>query len=217
MIRLDHLATYNSCSAFSDLFTSRISTGTLCLSDWEKDLKALANSNKPYLRTPYDRNKILGDAFEQLTELFFGWYSTVGTVRGSYEPVHLHEDYGVDAEAVNDNGHRVAIQVKFRSDPSNNDLFPSYADIARTDCSARHQLGIDTSKKASIFLVTNTYDVSHNCSLVLGNALVVFKRKDIECINNNHTFWSFAAGEVQQYLTNTPHTVPLQEFSNYII
>jgi hypothetical protein len=137
--------------------------------------------------------KFKGDMLEVLSEIFFTIFQSDEAVGiRDYTPVELADDYGVDAVGVNVNGHKVAIQVKYRSNPA--DSIP-YADIARTFTSAVCQLQMldVVHHPHTIYLFTSADGVSGAYEKVLGRKSVVIARKTIATkIDNNKNFWRMA-------------------------
>ena len=142
-------------------------------------------------------NKFKGDMLEVLAELFFhqfGADEAVGLT--DYCPVDIEADYGVDAVGTNANGHKCAVQVKYRSNPAD----PiSYADIARTFTSAIRQLNLEDVYRhdRTVYLFTTANGVTGPFEKVMGQKCVVISRTAIATkIDNNKTFWAKAHEEM---------------------
>lgn len=137
--------------------------------------------------------KFKGDMLEVLSEIFFTVFqSDEGLGIQEYSPVEIAEDFGVDAVGVNVNGHKVAVQVKYRSNPD--DLIP-FADIARTFTSAVCQLKIMdvVTYDHTIYLFTTSNGVTAAYQKVMGNKSVIVNRGKIATkIDNNRNFWKTA-------------------------
>lgn len=144
-------------------------------------------------------NQFKGDTLEILSYLFFHAFECDERIGiKNYEPISLTEDYGVDGKGTNVNGQKVAIQVKYRSNPT--DII-TYADVARTFASGRLQLKLDLESYHTIYVFTTANNVSRQCRDVFGDRLVVIGREEIaRLIDNNITFWKFAYQRIFEYL-----------------
>jgi hypothetical protein len=142
-----------------------------------------------------------GDMLEIFSEIFFK--SCENDARfglKNYEPVKLENDFGVDATGVNVNGHKCAIQVKFRSNPFDDIL---YSDIAKTYCSGRRQLGLDLDEDNSIFIFTSAHKATVACNTVMQSTIRLISREVISReVDNNKSFWEFAFSEIEKTLFN---------------
>lgn len=147
-------------------------------------------------------NKFKGDMLEVLSEIFFRQFEADEAIGiRDYVPVQLDSDYGVDAVGTDVNGHQVAVQVKYRSNPSDR---ISYADIARTFTSAVCQLKMNDVlvHDHTIFLLTTASDVTGAFNKVMGKKAVIVARPHIATkIDNNKTFWKQAFYMMTQSLT----------------
>ena len=141
-------------------------------------------------------NKFKGDVLEVFAEIFFNAHtydSSFGV--DDYTPITLENDYGVDAIGINPNGDKVAIQIKYRSNP--NDLV-TYAEIARTYTSGKIQLDLDLDNDKTIYVFTTANGVTIPCQEVLGRRLVVVDRSIIKTVDNNKLFWANAYEQIIQ-------------------
>lgn len=156
----------------------------------------------PTFRNKEDPEVFKGDTFELFAELFFNlFYGDPHFGVREYTPVPLPQDFGVDAVGINPNGDKAAVQVKYRGNPTDVSTYPSYADIARTFTSGVLDFGVDPGKDSICYFFTNACDVSNIAYEVMGNKLVVVKRDIIEhYVDNNKTFWRYAAHEVLEYI-----------------
>lgn len=165
--------------------------------EWVNAMLQLVN-NYPFHGTEEEivdaRNKFKGDMLEVLAEIYFNIFDADEAVGiKNYAPVDLGNDYGVDATGINVNGHKVAVQVKFRSNPID-DLI-TYADMSRTYTSGILQLGnMDlVLNNNTLYLFTTAAGVSGACQKVFGKKLVVINRGVISTkIDNNKNFWEDA-------------------------
>ncbi len=145
--------------------------------------------------------KFKGDMLEVLSEIFFNiFYADENVGVAEYEPIFVDEDYGVDAMGVNPNGHKVAIQVKYRRDPKVPIL---YTDIAKTFTAGIVIHELDLLHDNTIYIFTTSNGVTPACQTVLGDKIVVITREIIaRKIDNNHIFWKYAYGKIYEYLDN---------------
>jgi len=146
-----------------------------------------------------ERLKFRGDTLEIFAEIFFNAFENDPSVGLSdYELVDIENDYGVDGLGTNPDGRRIAVQVKYRSNPFNPVL---YSEIANTFTSGMITYGLDLLHKQSVYVFTTAVDCTAACQKVLGNRLVMINRDIInEKIENNESFWNFAFKEVFEYL-----------------
>ena len=142
-----------------------------------------------------ERNKFKGDMLEVFAEIFFNAFSLDEAVGiKDYTPVPITNDYGVDGFGENANGHKVAIQVKFRSDPSN---LVTYGEVAKTYTSGKKQFNLDLDLDKTIYVFTSANGVNHICEEVLNRSLVVIARGEISHkVDNNLSFWEFANNKI---------------------
>ena len=147
-------------------------------------------------------NKFRGDMLEVFSEIFFTVFGAdEGVGISNYEPMDIGNDYGVDATGTNVNGHKVAVQVKYRGNP--NDLIP-YADIARTYTSATLQLGLSdvANHDHTIYLFTTSSGVTGAFEKVMGRKCVIVNRAIIQHkVDNNKEFWLRAHDMMRTTLT----------------
>lgn len=146
-------------------------------------------------------NVFRGDMLEVFSELFFNSFYVDETCGiKDYTPVAINEDYGVDAIGTNVNGHKCAVQVKFRANPA--DLI-EYADIARTFCAGllAHDLKDIYAHNHTIFVFTSATGVTAACQKVLGKKVVLVNRLMIsKKVDNNLTFWEGCYKEILEKL-----------------
>ena len=145
------------------------------------------------------RNKFKGDMFEIFAWTFFAAFSndpSVGLLE--YKPINIEEDYGVDGTGTNANGDSVAVQVKYKSNPTN---LVSYTDIAKTYTSGQIMLNLDLGTENSIYVFTNSKGVTPACKSVFGNIVKVLDGNNIDhYVRNNVNFWKFFYDEIYNYL-----------------
>jgi hypothetical protein len=142
-----------------------------------------------------DKQKFKGDMLEVLSEIFFNAFSMDESVGVSdYTPVALEDDYGVDGFGVNANGHNVAVQVKFRSRPTE---LVTYAEVSRTYTSGKIMHNLDLDHDKTIYVFTTANGVTNPCEEVLGRRMVVIARPQIaHKVDNNKLFWKFAYEQI---------------------
>lgn len=151
-------------------------------------------------------NSFKGDMLEVLAEIFFDMFHADPMVGiRNYTPVPLVEDYGVDATGINVVGKPVAVQCKFRNDPS---AAITYADMARTYTAGqkRHHLALDADD--TLILFTTCLNVTKACKQVFGAQLRLIDRNIISIrIDNNKAFWE----EAEQRIVATINKLHGQE------
>lgn len=139
------------------------------------------------------RNKFKGDMLEVFAEIFFAQFQSDEAVGiTEYTPIDINDDFGVDATGKNVNGHQSAIQVKFRSNPTE---LISYADIARTYTSALMQLHMNDvyEHDHTVYLFTNANGITGAFTKVMQNKCVIITKNEIKTkVDNNLTFWDNA-------------------------
>jgi len=144
-------------------------------------------------------NKYKGDYLEIFAEIFFNAFENDPSIGlKDYTPIAIENDYGVDATGINAVNNKVAVQVKYRSNPRDLVL---YEEIAKTYTSGRIALELDLDKMNSIYVFTPAIGVTPACQKVLGNRLVILNIDIIgDYIRNNTNFWEYAFQEVYKYL-----------------
>jgi len=181
---------------YLDLYTGNISSFRQWLNEIHRVSDKIVDED--------ERLKFRGDNLEIFSEMFFNLFQNHPAfgVR-DYTPVKIENDYGVDATGVNVNGHKCAIQVKYRSNPEDK---ISYADIARTFTSGVLQLGlIDlVDHDHTVYLFTNTNEVTSAFTKVLGNKAVLITKDKIEyLVDGNKGFWDGTHELILNTLDNT--------------
>lgn len=146
-------------------------------------------------------NKFKGDMLEILSEIFFNIFQADEAVGiKEYTPIEIGLDFGIDAVGINVNGHRVAIQVKYRSNPAQ---VITYSEIARTFTQAvvKMQMMDVVEHDHTIYLFTTAGGTTAAFDQVMGKKAVVIPRQVIaRRIDNNHNFWDVAFREVRETL-----------------
>ncbi len=149
------------------------------------------------------RNKFKGDMLEVFAEIFFGQFQSDEAIGiTEYNPVDINDDFGVDATGKNVNGHHSAIQVKFRSNPTE---LISYADIARTYTSALMQLHMTDvyEHDHTVYLFTNAGGITGAFIKVMQNKCVILTKNEINTkVDNNIIFWDNAYRMIFDTLNN---------------
>jgi len=167
-----------------DAFVSKIE-------DLSQSTKFVADPNNISESERDKLNSFKGDMFEVLAEIFFLTYSADPVVGlHNYRPVSLTDDFGVDATAVNVNGHNCVIQCKYRSNPMEE---ITYGDIAKTYSAGRELNHFSLDENNTLFLITTGKGANSNCYHVFGNKLRVIDKSIISSfVDNNQTFWEQA-------------------------
>jgi len=141
-------------------------------------------------------NKFKGDIFEIFCEIYSNLIKSPNECGFVNYIANDIDDYGVDGYAVNYANIKCAIQVKFRSNPTTE---IDYASLAKTDCQARRQGGVETEKQNTIILFTNCKGANDNAKHVLKHSLYTVNREKIESqINGNIIFWNDAYNIIEE-------------------
>ena len=156
-------------------------------------------TEKTSFRDDDEKLKFKGDMLEVLSEIFFNNFENDEAVGiREYEPVKLDEDYGVDAVGINPNNDKVAIQVKYRSNPFDPIL---YEEVAKTFCSGLLNFQCHVEKPNSIYVFTTSNLKSKALDHVLGSRVRMINFDIISRkIDNNHSFWKEAYNLIFEYL-----------------
>lgn len=136
-------------------------------------------------------NKYKGDLLEIFSEIFFNEYQTDPAIGiKDYTPVSITDDYGVDATGINVNGHKVAIQVKYRANITDR---IDYESVAKTFTSAICQHGINPVYDNIIYVLTTAQGCEFPPEKVLGSKLVTISKSIIaNKVDGNIIFWENA-------------------------
>lgn len=185
--------------SFFALFSQFKNTGTI-----REFITAVEDMAYDLFRDDEDsRLKFKGDCLEILAEIFFkahAYDSAIGLT--DYHPIPLDEDYGVDAMARNPNGHKVAVQVKYRKNPKDS---VEFGDLAKTFTTGLLKHGLDLHEEKTVYLFTTASGITNAADKVMESKLVIINRGIIaEKIDNNITFWEFAYKEIFDTLNVDP-------------
>jgi len=135
-------------------------------------------------------NKFKGDLFEIFCELYSNLIKSPNVCGFFNYTANNTDDYGVDGYAKNYANVKCAVQVKYRSNPTEE---IDYGSLAKTDCQARRQGGVETEKPNTIILFTNCKGANDNAKHVLKDSLYVVNQEIIESqVNGNPVFWNDA-------------------------
>ena len=181
MLRVSHI--HGRPDVYHDLFQT-FRTGTT-IREFINTIEQLSTALK--FSNDDEQQKFKGDSLEVLSELFFTFNSTSPRhgIR-DYEPVSISDDFGVDAIGYNANGHKVAVQCKYKSNHQEPIL---YADVAKTFCSGLLDFECDVTQDNTIFVFT-TSNVMTGALSRLEKKLVFLSRNMIGSeIDNNKSFW----------------------------
>jgi hypothetical protein len=146
-----------------------------------------------------DKYVFKGDMLEILAEIFFKAFANDPRIGLSdYTPVPLEADYGVDGYGVNAAGKKCAVQMKFRSNPTDSVL---YEEMAKTYTSAVLQLHIPLEGDDCLYVFTTAAKTTTACETVFGKMLRVISKDIISHeIDNNINFWNVAFEEIKDTL-----------------
>lgn len=184
MLKVPHI--HGRPDVYYDLF-KHFRTGTT-IREFVNTIEQLSSA----LKFPNDdeMQKFKGDSLEVLSELFFS-FNTTSPRHGikDYEPVSISDDFGVDAIGYNANGHKVAVQCKYKANPQEPIL---YADVAKTFTSGLLDFECDVTENDTIFVFT-TSNVMTSALSRLEKKLVFLSRNMIGAeIDNNKSFWELS-------------------------
>jgi len=141
-------------------------------------------------------NKFKGDLFEIFCEIYSNLIKSPNTCGFTNYVANDTDDYGVDGYAINYANIKCAVQVKYRSNPTNE---IDYSSLAKTDCQARRQGNVETEEKNTIILFTNCQGANDNAKHVLKHSLYVINREIVESqVNGNVIFWNDAYDIVEE-------------------
>ena len=182
---------------YSNLFYTQTQDGSHTIRSFIAEMHKM----KRTIQDKDTANKFVGDILEVFAEIFFNAFqfdSAVGIT--DYTPISIEDDYGVDAIGINTNGHKVAVQVKYRGNPK--DLV-TYEEIAKTHTAGYETLDLDLDKDKTIYVFTTANGVNYHCTEVLSRKLVVIGRNEIAYkVDNNVTFWKYAYEQIVEVLKN---------------
>lgn len=197
MLKVSHI--HGRPDVYHDLFQT-FRTGTT-IREFVYTIEQLSTALK--FSNDDEQQKFKGDSLEVLSELFFTFNST-SPRHGikDYEPVSISDDFGVDAIGYNANGHKVAVQCKYKANPQEPIL---YADVAKTFCSGMLDFECDVKENNSIFVFT-TSNVMTSALSRLEKKLVFLSRNMIGAeIDNNKSFWELSYLKVYNSLNVQKH------------
>ena len=144
-------------------------------------------------------NKYKGDLLEIFSEIFFLEYQADPAVGvKDYTPVSITDDYGVDAIGFNVNGHKVAIQVKYRANITDR---IDYESVAKTFTSAVCQHSVDPTNDNIIYVLTTAQGCEYPPEKVLAGKLITISKSIIaNKVDGNLIFWENAYKAVYEKL-----------------
>jgi|688.fasta_scaffold500393_2 hypothetical protein len=144
-------------------------------------------------------NNFKGDMLELLAEIFFknSPFDDRFGLR-DYTVADCDSDYGVDATGVNVNGHKCAVQCKYRANPNpKGDDQIKYEDLAKTYCDGRKNHACDLDKPNTIFLFTTANGYSFHIDKQFKKELVFLGRNQLsEILHKNINFWNLAYEQI---------------------
>jgi hypothetical protein len=148
-------------------------------------------------------NDFRGDMLEILAEIFFK--NSVFDDRfglQKYTVADCDSDYGVDATGYNVNGHKCAVQCKYRANPNpSGDDQIKYEDLTKTYFDGRENHNCDLDKPHTVFLFTTASTYSFVIDVNFKNKLVFIGRKQLSgIIHENVNFWSLAKTQIKEFL-----------------
>jgi hypothetical protein len=168
---------------------------------WNEFNKTLKKECKNYSKFGYTKEqgpeKMIGDLFEIFAELYFKILSAdtrVGIY--DYKPEPGSDDYGVDGIAFNLKGEKVAIQVKYRSDPT---LELKGSDLKNFQGLSYATYGVPIEGK-NLIIFTNCKGLHYVTEdKVMSNKTITFGYKEISSrVENNLAFWNICKEYINQ-------------------
>lgn len=145
-------------------------------------------------------NNFKGDMLELLAEIFFK-NSPFDDRFGlkDYTVADSGSDYGVDATGINVNGHKCAVQCKYRVNPNPiGDDQIKYEDLTKTYRDGRRNHNCDLDNPHTIFLFTTANGYSWRIDDQFGDELVFIGRNQLsEILHRNVNFWDIAYEQIQ--------------------
>ena len=150
-------------------------------------------------------NDFRGDMLEILAEIFFK--NSVFDDRFGLQKYNIAEcasDYGVDATGYNVNGHKCAVQCKYRANPNpTGDDQIKYEDLTKTYFDGRENHACDLNKPHTVFLFTTASTYSFVIDVNFKDKLVFLGRRQLsEVIHQNINFWSIAHTQIKDFFEN---------------
>jgi hypothetical protein len=190
MMKTNHIHKHSDfyCELFRNLFEDYQDKNGNTFREWKKRISAFANQR--FTDNTDDKNVFLGDSLEILAEIFFTIFDSDPRYGlRDYTPVPLLEDLGVDAYGINANGHKCAVQVKFKTNPKNS---ISYEEICKTFTQGTLE-GNNLQLPATIYIFTSAYSMSYTLKNSFNNLIVFIGHNEIcQQIDNNKNFWKNA-------------------------
>ena len=162
------------------------------VSTWNEFNKRLKKECKDYTKFSYAEKegseKMIGDLFEIFGELFFKILSPdtrIGLY--DYHPVKSIEDYGVDGTCKNLEKENVAVQIKYRGNPTK-ELVTE--DLRNVQGQAYRKYKVPVEGK-NIVIFTNCKGVHYVTKRdVFCDSLIVYGSKSLsDRVDNNTSFW----------------------------
>jgi len=147
-------------------------------------------------------NDFRGDMLEILAEIFFK--NSVFDDRFGLQKYTIADstsDYGVDATGYNVNGHKCAVQCKYRANPNpTGDDQIKYEDLTKTYFDGRENHECDLDKPHTVFLFTTASTYSFVIDVNFKDKLVFLGRRQLsEIIHQNNNFWAIANSQIKEF------------------
>lgn len=189
--------------SFPDEYYKLYTRGILTIDEFIRVVVAMADELWPITDLlGQDANyKFKGDNLEVLTEIIYN-ANIANTAFGlsDYTPVPISSDMGVDGIGINVIGLRAAVQVKFRTNPSDS---VKYEEMAKTFTSAilQHGIPLHNNEPGTLHCVTTADALTHPTTTIFKKQLVEITRPILKSqFDGNQNFWSFAKDTVERTL-----------------
>lgn len=149
-----------------------------------------------------DSNKFKGDIFEIFAEIFFKINSGDNRIGiCNYSPVSISEDYGVDGHGTGINGNPATVQIKFRSNKSDQLV---QADIKQFPLKSHYdfQVKMEDSNNMIVFNTCSGLHYKTRDEMFNGKVREINYSHIKNFIDNNYCFWI----TLNQIIENTINT-----------
>lgn len=195
---IEHEAFVNLYNKDNEIF-SRLFNEVTTFNDFNSNLKKESKNYKKFAYSEEEgKEKMLGDLFEIFAELYFKILSAdtrIGVY--NYKPIKSVEDFGVDGTCKNIDDSNMAVQVKYRSNPTKELTTEDLRNVAGKSY-RKYKVPIEGK---NIIIFTNCKDVHYVTKKdVFDDGLLVFGNKSIkQRVDNNFPFWNL----VRDYINET--------------
>lgn len=163
----------------------------------------IIKASKNFEKLAYkDADKVKGDLFEIFTECFFKVLPTSPSKGGGYgiygyKPAPANDDYGVDATGIGMDGKPLTVQVKFRSNPTDE---LTQDDIKQFALQSIVNFGVDKDTTTNMIVFTNAKGLHWitESRVFSGRVRAMGQDEIAALIDNNSVFWKLVLDLVEQ-------------------